>query len=64
MNFEEERLNQVFKGAIQHNMSYLYQLKLTEDRAMEDCKVAARNLQLWVSNMFDPEKNSYGITYD
>jgi len=39
-------------------------MKITEDRALGDCKIAAKNIRLWVANMFDSSKNSYGITYD
>jgi hypothetical protein len=64
MDFNEDRLEEIFKKSIQHNMTHLYQLKLTEDKAIEDCKVAAKNISVWLENMFDKSRNSYGITYD
>lgn len=64
MNFDEKRLDEVFKKAIKHNVCYLYQLKQTEEKSLTDCKLAAKNIRLWVANMFDSTKNSYGITYD
>ena len=64
MNFDEARLEEVFRKAIEHNVCYLYQLKQTEEKALTDCKLAAKNIRLWVANMFDSTKNSYGITYD
>lgn len=63
MNFSDERLEQIFQKSVQSNITYLYQLKVSEDRAIADCKIAAKNIQVWVANMFDSSKNSYGITY-
>ena len=64
MNFDEKRLDEIFRKSIEHNVTYLYILKQTEDKALTDCKLAAKNIRVWVANMFDSTKNSYGITYD
>ena len=64
MDFNEDRLEEIFKKSIQQSMTHLYQLKLTEDKAIEDCKVASKNISVWLENMFDKSRNSYGITYD
>ena len=44
MNFDEKRLDEIFKGAIKQNLTFLYQLKMTEEKALADCKTAAKNI--------------------
>lgn len=56
MNFDEKRLDEVFRKAIEHNENYLFQLKQTEDKALTDCKLAAKNIRVWVANTLGCEK--------
>lgn len=37
---------------------------MTEDRALADLRLAAKNIGEWIISMMDPEKNNYGIIYD
>jgi hypothetical protein len=34
MNFEEKRLDEIFEKAIQSNIPFLYQMKMTEEKAL------------------------------
>lgn len=63
-NFETEFLEEVFRHAMRPHYTYLYQLQISEDRALQDLRLAAKNIEEWVTSMLQPEKNNYGIIYD
>ena len=63
-NFNQEFLDGVFKHAMKPHYTYLYQLKMSEDKALQDLRQAAQNIQEWVGNMLISDKNNYGIIFD
>lgn len=63
-NFEKPYLDSVFKQAMKPHFTYIYQLKMTEDRVLDDLRLAAANIEEWVTSMLQSDKNNYGIVYD
>ena len=37
---------------------------MSEDKALQDLRQAAQNIQEWVGNMLISDKNNYGIIFD
>ena len=63
-NYENSYLEDTFKQAMKPHFTYLYQLKISEDRVLTDLRLAASNIQEWVDTMLEADKNNYGIVYD
>ncbi|CDW90542.1 dna replication atp-dependent helicase dna2 [Stylonychia lemnae] len=57
--FDDEYLEQVYKESMKNHICHLYKLAEPDVKVFNDLKLAAKNIQNWVSNMLDRKSFLY-----